>query len=125
MRKSPRRAHGFTLVELLAAIGIIALLTGILMPPRPTPRRQSNPLKCLSNLRQIGTAFQLYAGDNKGMWPVCVHGQGNTEFPLPAGVELRWPDLLAPFVSAAQNIKYDNMDEIRRNSVIWGCPEWT
>jgi prepilin-type processing-associated H-X9-DG protein len=32
---------------------------------------------------------------------------------------------LAPFVSAAQNIKYDNMDEIRRNSVIWGCPEWT
>src|SRR4051812_28743468 len=120
-----RKNRGFTLVELLVVIGIIALLVSILLPALSKARRQANSVKCLSNLRQIGTAFVLYASGHRGSWPVAVHTTGNTEFPLPSGVELRWPDRLAPFVHGTQDFKYNKMDEIRQNSVIWGCPEWT
>jgi general secretion pathway protein G len=118
-----RKLRGFTLVELLVVIGIIALLISILMPVLSSARRQSNSVKCLSNLRQIGLAFQTYAVENKGMWPVAVHEVGNGQYPVPE--EHRWPDMIAPYVSSTQQFKYDDLEEIRKNSVIWGCPEWT
>jgi prepilin-type processing-associated H-X9-DG protein len=61
-----RRGGAFTLVELLVVIGIIALLLALLLPVLGRAHRYAKTVACLSNLRQLGMAFNIYVAENKG-----------------------------------------------------------
>jgi prepilin-type N-terminal cleavage/methylation domain-containing protein/prepilin-type processing-associated H-X9-DG protein len=78
------RRKGFTLVELLVVIGIVAILIGLLMPALTRARQQANYVKCQSNLRQVGIYLQAYINQ----WRGWIYPPG-----LGAGhpLEQRWP----------------------------------
>ncbi|MEX0774819.1 MAG: type II secretion system protein [Phycisphaeraceae bacterium] len=67
--KKGEGARGFTLVELLVVIAIVALLIAILLPAVQNARAVAQSAVCLSNEKQIGILFNLYAADSKGWIP--------------------------------------------------------
>jgi len=64
-----KRSHRFTLIELLVVIAIIAILAAILMPALQQARERARKASCMSNQKQIGVAFTLYADSNKDCFP--------------------------------------------------------
>jgi prepilin-type N-terminal cleavage/methylation domain-containing protein/prepilin-type processing-associated H-X9-DG protein len=98
------KRKGFTLVELLVVLGIIALLISILMPALKKVQTQAMSVQCQSNLRQVGIFLIMYANENRGfMIPVGkdvpIPGSPGKTRPghLGGGVEPpeRWPNLIA------------------------------
>src|SRR5688572_13045481 len=97
--------RGFTLIELLVVIAIIAILAAILFPVFAQARDKARQATCISNLKQVGLAFQSYATDyDEMLGPIAIAIQGQSPTG-PFTVKNRfgtrttlWPAILQPYV---------------------------
>jgi prepilin-type N-terminal cleavage/methylation domain-containing protein/prepilin-type processing-associated H-X9-DG protein len=129
----PEARRGFTLVELLVVIGIIAVLIALLLPALNQSRRAANTAKCLSNCHQMFLAFQMYAVNNAGYLPPT--SDGNQPF-IVNGVStltaVRWwggaygPTATSPSITTGTPYAPASpLDPYWGDATPGGCPEFT
>jgi prepilin-type N-terminal cleavage/methylation domain-containing protein len=126
-RKLTSHSHGFTLIELLVVIAIIAILAAILFPVFAKARERARAIACTSNLKQLGTAFQMYMQDYDGklmhqdwqqqeaypIWPIVLDDYvKNLNVMLcpshtPTAGQYYWSDKFNKWFSLSYGINYE------------------
>jgi prepilin-type N-terminal cleavage/methylation domain-containing protein/prepilin-type processing-associated H-X9-DG protein len=118
-----RRRKGFTLIELLVVIAIIGILAAMVFPVFARARESARKAVCLSNVKNIALAYQMYFADNNDMFPPNEHREevheyfntgpgGRTKDPCSNRPRQSNPYLRIPVV----------LDEYIKNRDVWRCP---
>ena len=118
------RQAGFTLVELLVVIAVIAILTSMLMPGLAAGKQLSKSVKCTSNMKNIHLAYVSYLDDNEGRgfrhrnWARWTKNGGDFSDPGPGKKE----DLISPYhPNAYWGVGY--VEYLAFNKGVFSCPE--
>lgn len=94
------RPHAISILEVLVAVGIVALLAALLLASVSRTRASARSVECLSNLRQIGVGFQSYALDNLG------------RFPDPLAQATTWEAVLRSYLSSLKLLRCPADEEV-------------
>jgi prepilin-type N-terminal cleavage/methylation domain-containing protein/prepilin-type processing-associated H-X9-DG protein len=131
LRRCKGFKRAFTLVELLVVIGIIAVLISVLLPALNRARRAAQTATCLSNLRQFGQAYFMYAGANGGYlpfanWPSWGLRTGVVVDP-PNTPQIHWYDALSQYLGKRVEFDTSVTPPVRTtpySKILRGCPAW-
>lgn len=104
-------------MELLAVIGIIAILIGLLMPALQRAREQSKCIQCMSQLRQVGVAIYAYAAANRGMTPCFSYRH---EYPK----DIPWIDPPGTWSGPGWVVLLEKYIGQKPDGPIWNCPQF-
>jgi len=120
-----KRRRGFTLIELLVVIAIIGILAAMVFPVFARARESARKAVCLSNVKNIALAFQMYLADYNDMFPAAEHreevfefmgtqpgGNAYWDYPCQHNADQGNPYLRFPVM----------LDEYIRNREVWNCP---
>jgi prepilin-type N-terminal cleavage/methylation domain-containing protein/prepilin-type processing-associated H-X9-DG protein len=112
------RPRGFTLVELLVVIAIVSILAALLLPALSSSKAAAKSVQCLSNLRQMSIAAQIYVQDNSGFYPIAQY------FDDDSGTAYSW-DLTVSYDSSGNtNVTPGLLWGAQGNVQIQQCPSF-
>lgn len=108
--------RAFTLIELLTAIAIIAILAAILFPVFSRAKQAAKSSACLSNIRQLNQGLSLYTDDNNGEFP-----GDNIQEPINGGIDqnVTWDMLIMPYVKNDDVFHCPTDTVVRKNRNVW------
>jgi prepilin-type N-terminal cleavage/methylation domain-containing protein/prepilin-type processing-associated H-X9-DG protein len=108
-----RHYRGFTLIELLVVIAIIAILAAILFPVFATARESARRTMCVSNLKQLGLATQLYVQDYDETFPKLEDG---------SAARMTIANLLDPYIKTSKRNVNNLGGNLWPEDSVWRCP---